>query len=61
MSKGIDKEATIRTHYAELNKFGQNGEYEKAIKAANKSESPKRKNHSTNKNVFFFSTHPQSR
>lgn len=38
MSKGIDKEATIRTHYAELNKFGQNGEYEKAIKAANKSE-----------------------
>lgn len=39
MSKGIDKEATIRTHYAELNKFGQNGEYEKAIKAANKSTS----------------------
>ena len=39
MSKGIDKEAAIRSHYAELNKFGQNGEYEKAIKAANKSES----------------------
>lgn len=38
MSKGIDKEAAIRTHYGELNKFGQNGEYEKAIKAANKSE-----------------------
>lgn len=39
MSKGIDKEAAIRSHYAELNKFGQNGEYEKAIKTANKSES----------------------
>lgn len=39
MSKGIDKEAAIRTHYTELNKFGQNGEYEKAIKTANKSES----------------------
>lgn len=38
MSKGIDKEAAIRTHYAELNKFGQNGEYEKAIKTANKSK-----------------------
>ncbi|KAG4065073.1 hypothetical protein HA402_007470 [Bradysia odoriphaga] len=36
MSKGIDKEAAIRSHYAELNKFGQSGEYEKAIKAANK-------------------------
>lgn len=38
MSKAVDKEAAIRSHYAELHKFGQNGEYEKAIKAANKSE-----------------------
>lgn len=32
-----DKKA-IATFYAELNRFGQNGEYERAIKAANKSE-----------------------
>jgi signal recognition particle subunit SRP72 len=30
-----DKKA-ITTFYAELNRFGQNGEYERAIKAANK-------------------------
>ena len=32
------KEQTLKALYAELNKLGQNGEYEKAIKTANKSE-----------------------
>uniref|UniRef100_U5EXU8 Signal recognition particle subunit SRP72 n=1 Tax=Corethrella appendiculata TaxID=1370023 RepID=U5EXU8_9DIPT len=36
MSKGVDKEATIRQLYTELNKFGTNGEYDKAVKSANK-------------------------
>lgn len=37
MSKGANKEANIKSLYGELNKFGQNGEYEKALKIANKS------------------------
>lgn len=37
-SKASTKEATIRSLYGELNKFGQNGEYEKALKIANKSK-----------------------
>lgn len=37
MSKPANKEAALRQLYGELNKFGQNGEYEKALKAANKS------------------------
>lgn len=36
---GSNKEANIRAYYGEVNKFGQNGEYDKAIKALNKSES----------------------
>ncbi|XP_058823850.1 signal recognition particle subunit SRP72 [Topomyia yanbarensis] len=36
MSKAESKEATIRQLYTELNKLGSNGEYEKALKAANK-------------------------
>lgn len=36
MSKNENKEITIRQHYTELNKHGLNGEYEKALKSANK-------------------------
>lgn len=36
---GSNKEANIRAYYAEVNKFGQNGEYDKAIKSLNKSMS----------------------
>lgn len=32
------KEQTLRGLYTELNKLGQNGEYEKAIKTANRSK-----------------------
>lgn len=35
---GSNKEANIRAYYGEVNKFGQNGEYDKAIKSLNKSE-----------------------
>lgn len=38
MSRDVNKEQAIRALYTELNKFGQNGEFEKAIKSANKSE-----------------------
>lgn len=31
------KENNIRSGYIELNKYGQSGDYEKALKAANKS------------------------
>lgn len=41
MSKTPTKEVNIRTLYAELNKFGQAEEYEKAIKVANKSKRTK--------------------
>lgn len=37
--QGNNKEANIRAYYSEVNKFGQNGEYDKAIKALNKSKS----------------------
>lgn len=37
MAKPNTKEANIRTYYTEVNKFGQNGEYDKAIKSLNKS------------------------
>lgn len=37
-SREAQKEQNIRQYYTELNKFGQAGEYEKAVKAANKSE-----------------------
>ncbi|KAL1394269.1 hypothetical protein pipiens_012082 [Culex pipiens pipiens] len=36
MSKNENREATIRQLYTELNKQGSNGEYEKALKSANK-------------------------
>ncbi|CAH1103592.1 unnamed protein product [Psylliodes chrysocephalus] len=36
MTERTTKEKTIATHYAELNRFGQNGEYERALKSANK-------------------------
>lgn len=32
------KEANLSALYAELNKYGQNAEYERALKTANKSE-----------------------
>lgn len=35
---GSNKEANIRAYYGEVNKFGQNGEYDKAIKSLNKSK-----------------------
>lgn len=38
MAKASNKEANIRTYFGEVNKFGQNGEYDKAIKSLNKSE-----------------------
>lgn len=38
MSSKPTKEANLRSLYGELNKFGQNGEYEKALKIANKSK-----------------------
>lgn len=37
MNEKSSKEKTIAMQYAELNKFGQNGEFERALKAANKS------------------------
>ncbi|KAJ8941871.1 hypothetical protein NQ318_001723 [Aromia moschata] len=36
MTEKSSKEKIIATQYAELNRFGQNGEYERALKAANK-------------------------
>lgn len=36
MTEKTAKEKTVATQYAELNKFGQNGDYERALKAANK-------------------------
>lgn len=32
------KEAIIKAAYADINKFGQNGEYDKAVKAVNRSK-----------------------
>lgn len=37
MAKPNNKETNIRSYYSEVNKFGQNGEYDKAIKSLNKS------------------------
>lgn len=37
-SREQQREQNIRQFYTELNKFGQAGEYEKAVKSANKSE-----------------------
>lgn len=37
-SREMLKEQNIRQYYTEVNKFGQAGEFDKAIKAANKSE-----------------------
>lgn len=53
MAKPNNKEANIRTYFTEANKFGQNGEYDKAIKSLNKSKhhhshSPQRNFSSTN-------------
>ncbi|CAG9855199.1 unnamed protein product [Phyllotreta striolata] len=36
MTEKTTKEKNVATFYAELNRFGQNGEYERALKAANK-------------------------
>lgn len=36
--QGSNKEANVRTYYSEVNKFNQNGEYDKAIKSLNKSK-----------------------
>lgn len=38
--QGSNKEANARTYYSEVNKFNQNGEYDKAIKSLNKSKFP---------------------
>lgn len=38
MSKESNKESILKAAYADLNKFGQSGEYEKALKAANRSK-----------------------
>lgn len=38
MSKDAQKEATIRQLYTELHKFGNNGDFDKAIKTANRSK-----------------------
>lgn len=38
MAKPSNKEANIRTYFGEANKFGQNGEFDKAIKSLNKSK-----------------------
>ena len=39
MSNDQQKENIIKSAFAEVNKFGQNGEYEKAMKAVNRSKS----------------------
>lgn len=38
MTEKTAKEKTITSQYAELNRFSQNGEHERALKAANKSK-----------------------
>lgn len=38
MSKEINKESNVRAIYSELNKFAQSGQYEKALKSANRSK-----------------------
>lgn len=39
MSKDANpKESIIKAAYADVNKFGQNGEFDKAMKAVNRSE-----------------------
>lgn len=38
MAKDGNKEVNVRAIYSELNKLGQNGEYEKALKTANRSK-----------------------
>lgn len=38
MSKDPQKEANLRQLYTELQKLGKNGDYEKAIKTANRSK-----------------------
>lgn len=38
MTEKTAKEKTISIQYAELNRFGQQGDYDRALKAANKSE-----------------------
>lgn len=38
MSKDGNKDTNVRAIYTELNKFGQSGQYEKALKSANRSE-----------------------
>lgn len=38
--QGSNKEANVRIYYSEVNKFNQNGEYDKAIKSLNKSKLP---------------------
>lgn len=49
MAEKTPKEKTIATQYAELHKFSQNEEYERALKAANKSEQ-----HLTDKHIWIF-------
>lgn len=49
MSKEANKEASIRQLYGELNKHGLDGDYDKALKAANRSNFLKQHNH-----TFFY-------
>lgn len=41
MSKDVNKDQNIRAMFTELNKFGQSGQYEKALKSANRSKKKK--------------------
>jgi len=41
------KESNLSNLYIELNRFGQNGEYERALKTANKSKSKYIRNYNT--------------
>lgn len=53
MSREANKEAQIRQLYTELNKHGQAGEFEKAIKSANKSKHSKNGKSCTDLNHYF--------
>lgn len=48
MSKDNSKENIIKTAYADVHKFGQNGEFEKALKAVNRGKESSPKSNSPN-------------
>lgn len=53
-SREDQKKQTIRQYYTEVNKFGQAGEYEKAIKSANKSKKLPKQINLAQVLTFFF-------